>query len=227
MNQTNMKYIKLFENFKESAETVLLFGPQGVGKSTVARELAKGLGAQVIESDDSIKQGDWSQEPTWLEGWRVRKKNELPGMIAYLEKNLGKKAVLDIGGSHGVWEGAELEQILELIEPYPNRFLIIPSRDLDKSQAFLRKRVAGREASGEGEHAEAIRKHGPRFMEFMPDEPGQKFDWQPGKVQDYSRYFITQMLRSGIVEPDRVIYLDEVGDRSLAEVILDKIEEGR
>jgi hypothetical protein len=60
-------------------------------------------------------------------------------------------------------------------------------------------------------------------MEFTPNNPGQKFDWEPGKVQDYSKYFITQMLDSGIVEPDHVIYIDEIKGHTLAQVILDKM----
>jgi len=219
-----MKHLQLFEEFTApNNQTIILFGPQGVGKSTVARELAKATGAEVIESDDWVKQGDWAMEPTWLEGWKTRKRNELPGMLAYLRANLGKKAILDVGGSHGVWEGEALREILDLIQDYPNRFLILPSKSLDQSQAFLRKRLAGREGSGEGEHAETIRSQGARYMEFTPNNPGQKFDWEPGKVQDYSKYFITQMLDSDIVEPDHVIHIDEIKGKTLAQVILDKM----
>lgn len=219
-----MKHVKLYEEYTSSnPQTIILFGPQGVGKSTVARELAQTTGAEVIESDDWVEQGDWAMAPTWLEGWKIRKRNELPGMLAYLKANLGKKVILDVGGSHGVWEGDALRQILNLIQDYPNRFLILPSKSLDQSQAFLRKRLAGREGSGEGEHAETIRSQGASYLEFTPHNPSQKFEWQPGMVQDYSKYFITQMLDSGIVEPDHVVYLDEIRDKTLAQTILGKM----
>ena len=42
--------------------------------------------------------------------------------IKFLKTNLGKPVILDIGGSHGVWEGEQLKEILSMISNYPNRF---------------------------------------------------------------------------------------------------------
>jgi len=140
-----MKHIKLFESFFNDVSTIILFGPQGVGKSTLAKELGKQLNMEVVGSDDFIDQGNWSEEEIWSKGWKVRKQKEYKGMIKYLNDNLGKPVILDVGGSHGVWDGRMLEDIMNMLEPYPNRFLIIPSKNEIENQEFLRGRLLKRE----------------------------------------------------------------------------------
>jgi len=142
-----MKHIKLFEAFLASnnKSTIILFGPQGVGKSTLAKQLGNELNMGVIGSDDFIDQGNWSAEEIWSKGWQVRKQNEYKGMVNYLNDNLGKPVILDVGGSHGVWDGKMLEDIIGMLESYPNRFLIIPSENEIENQEFLRGRLLKRE----------------------------------------------------------------------------------
>ena len=129
----------------DGGKSIILFGPQGVGKSTLSKQLGKKLGMKVVGSDDVIDQGDWSSEETWSKGWQVRKENEYKGMVEYLKNNIGKPVILDVGGSHGVWDGKMLKNIMGLIEKYPNRFLIIPSDNEKENQEFLRGRLLKRE----------------------------------------------------------------------------------
>ena len=129
----------------DDAKSIILFGPQGVGKSTLSKQLGEKLGMKVVGSDDVIDQGDWASEETWSKGWQVRKENEYKGMVEYLKNNIGKPVILDVGGSHGVWDGKMLKNIMGLIEKYPNRFLIIPSDNEKENQEFLRGRLLKRE----------------------------------------------------------------------------------
>jgi ABC-type cobalamin/Fe3+-siderophores transport system ATPase subunit len=129
----------------DGGKSIILFGPQGVGKSTLSKQLGEKLGMKVVGSDDVIDQGDWASEETWSKGWQVRKENEYKGMVEYLKNNIGKPVILDVGGSHGVWDGKMLKNIMGLIEKYPNRFLIIPSDNEKENQEFLRGRLLKRE----------------------------------------------------------------------------------
>ena len=148
--QENIHRIKemmglLTEENQNQNSTILIFGPQGVGKSTITKKLGEKLGMEVIGSDEIIDQGDWSSEETWSKGWKIRKQNEYKGMIQYLKNNLGKPVILDVGGSHGVWDGDMLNEILNLIKNYKNRFLIIPSEKESENIELLRGRLLKRE----------------------------------------------------------------------------------
>jgi len=268
-----MKYIKLFENFQDgSHSTILMFGPQGVGKSTLSKELSKKLGMPIVGSDDVIDQGDWSSEDTWSKGWSVRKGNEFIGMKKYLSENLGKRVILDIGGSHGVWEGAMLKEILDMINDYPNRFLIIPSPNEEENTEFLRGRLLKRELgmhpdnikywdavlSGDErfgdkfdpidreeflerirlvksenkfrnmalsqrnssrERFDALSKN-PEFMVYT-NSPDQKFDFAMNRIEDYSKFFIDTMLKSGVA--NHVIYNKDKSSEQLMNEVISKL----
>ena len=52
-----MKYLKLYEEFniesdKNKKQTIFLFGPQGVGKTTICKLLSSKLNMKIIESDE-------------------------------------------------------------------------------------------------------------------------------------------------------------------------------
>lgn len=135
----------MFTQAEIQKPTFLLFGPQGVGKSTLSKILGKKLNMPVIESDAFINGGNWFSCEIWSEGWKIKKKNELVGMKNYLKNNLGKPVILDVGGSHGVWDDTKmLDEIITLIKDYPNRFLIIPSENEMENKELLRDRLLKR-----------------------------------------------------------------------------------
>jgi predicted kinase len=188
-----MKHIKLFEAFLDSDDksTIILFGPQGVGKSTLAKELGSKLGMEVIGSDDFIDQGDWASEEIWSKGWKIRKKNEYTGMVKYLKDNLGKPVILDVGGSHGVWEGKMLENIMDMIDGYPNRFLIIPSKNDLENQEFLRGRLLKRELDSHPSNIkywEAILKGDSGFADNFDQEKKKEFEERIELVRNKKKY---------------------------------------
>ena len=176
--QENIQRIKevmglLREEQQGSYSTIIIIGPQGVGKSTITNILGQKLQMPVISSDEHVDQGDWAMEKTKNQGWLKRKENEFVGMVQLLKTNLGNPVILDIGGSHGVWEGEQLKQILSMISNYPNRFLIIPTEDMNKSKEFLRSRLLQREAGLEGaiKYWEAILRGDESFANnFTPED---------------------------------------------------------
>ena len=140
----------LNEEEQKNYSTILIFGPQGVGKSTLTKPLSEKLGRTVISSDEFIDQGEWATEKTAKQGWLTRKNNEFEGMKKFLEDYLGKSVILDVGGSHGVWEGKHLQEIKNMISQYPNTFILLPSEDSEKSKEFLRKNILKRESGVKG-----------------------------------------------------------------------------
>ena len=140
----------LSEEEQKKYSTIIIFGPQGVGKSTLTKPLGEKLGMEVVSSDDFVNQGNWSSEKTLKQGWVKRKENEFEGMKKLLKDYLGKSIILDIGGSHGVWEGNHLNDIKNMISSYPNTFLLLPSNDMGKSKEYLRKNILKRESGIKG-----------------------------------------------------------------------------
>jgi len=180
--QENIQRIKevmglLTEEEQKKYSTIIILGPQGVGKSTLTNLLGEKLQMPVISSDDYISQGDWAMEKNKKEGWLKRKENEFVGAIDFLKTNLGKPVILDIGGSHGVWEGEQLNQILSMISNYPNRFLILPTKDEQKSKEFLRSRLLKREMDvvSQTDYWKAILKGDESFANDFNDEDKEEF----------------------------------------------------
>jgi len=167
----------LTEEEQKKYSTIIILGPQGVGKSTLTNLLGEKLQMPVISSDDYISQGDWAMEKNKKEGWLKRKENEFVGAIDFLKTNLGKPVILDIGGSHGVWEGEQLNQILSMISNYPNRFLILPTKDEQKSKEFLRSRLLKREMDvvSQTDYWKAILKGDESFANDFNDEDKEEF----------------------------------------------------
>jgi adenylate kinase family enzyme len=258
--QENIQRIKemmglLKEEEQTNYSTIIIIGPQGVGKSTLTNALGKKLNMPVISSDEYINQGDWASEPTKKQGWIKRKENEFSGMVNLLNKHLGKPVILDIGGSHGVWEGEQLQTIKSLVKNYPNRILLLPSKDFNKSQHQLRKNLLKREFDMEGaieywksmlnqdenyvnklndedkelylERYEEVKKGNTEEANYQIDRMQKRLDlvksgnvnWQefdydddeaeqiqfkPDEFEDYSRYFMDNMKKSGLA--NHIIY---------------------
>ena len=71
--QENIQRIRqmmgLLSEEQTNYSTIIIIGPQGVGKSTLTKVLGEKLNMPVIGSDDYINQGDWAVEPTKKQGW--------------------------------------------------------------------------------------------------------------------------------------------------------------
>ena len=191
-----MKYLKLYEEYniesdKNKKQTIFLFGPQGVGKTTICKLLSSKLNMKIIESDEQeFESYDVGDDSNWSDVWNQRKESEFKTIKNYLEKYKNSSVILDIGGSHGVWEGKQLDQIKSIIKDCPNKFLIVPYKDLEKSQLFLRERVLGREIkmnSFNVEYWEAILSSNEKIAEEFLTK--HKFDGEnKNKFMEYFTY---------------------------------------
>jgi shikimate kinase len=130
---------------------VILIGPPYAGKSTLGHLLAQRLGLPNVSMDR--RRWDYYREIGWdgdeearigaAEGYagiyRYSKKFELHAVGRLLEEH--DNCVFDFGAGHSVYEDeAQFSRVQELLAPYPNVFLLLPSPDLDESVAIVRHR---------------------------------------------------------------------------------------
>jgi hypothetical protein len=111
-------------NYK-GTNRIILIGPPTVGKSTVAEELSNQLGIEYVKLDKL-------QEKF---GYGDGKEFELVKYVLSPDfKKYNIPSILDFGGGHVYNQGVK-----ELLNNYPNVFLLMPSQDSKKSDELLRK----------------------------------------------------------------------------------------
>ena len=109
----------------EGTNRIILIGPPTVGKSTVAEELSKELDIEYVQLDKL--QGEY--------GYGSGKELELvKDVLSPKFKKYNTPSILDFGGGHVYNKGVK-----ELLNDYPNIFLLMPSQDSKKSDELLRK----------------------------------------------------------------------------------------
>lgn len=132
------------------ASDIILIGPMGAGKSTIGEILAQKLGLPQVSMDrvrfDYYAEAGWGtqeQKETFeTEGvagyYRRWRQFRLLVVERILKEN--QNCVIDFGCGHSVYEeDADLERACELLAPYANVILLMPSPDLDESVAILRQ----------------------------------------------------------------------------------------
>jgi shikimate kinase len=161
--QENIQRIKemmglLTEEEQKTYESkpIILIGPQGTGKSTTAKALAKKLGIPLIETDISMIDEKYENlcknepgvevEITRGKGvnYSSNKKYEFCVMNKLFDEYGNQKVVLDVGGSHAHWTDEFSGKIMELFEQTPNIFIFNVTGDEDETYEFLKKRRQGR-----------------------------------------------------------------------------------
>jgi len=104
---------------------IILIGPPTVGKSTVAEELSNQLGIEYVQLDklqDEFGHGEGKE-------FELVKYVLSPNF-----ENYNTPSILDFGGGHVYNQGVK-----DLLNDYPNIFLLLPSKDSEKSDELLRK----------------------------------------------------------------------------------------
>lgn len=153
------------------SKPIILIGPQGTGKSTTAKALAKKLGIPLVETDMSMIDNEYEKlckdEPgVEVEIKRVgkginyssNKEYEFCVMNKLFEKYGNQKIVLDVGGSHAHWGDKFSSQIKELFNTTPNIFIFNVTGDEDETYEFLKKRREGRGEEISPENEEKFKK---------------------------------------------------------------------
>ncbi|MDJ0573559.1 MAG: shikimate kinase [Xenococcaceae cyanobacterium MO_234.B1] len=130
---------------------IILIGPIGAGKSTIGKLLAQKLELPQVSMDrirwDYYKEIGWNREDEKQiaenEGfagvYRYWKQFDLYGVERLLKEH--QNCVIDFGAGHSVYEDdGDFTRARELLTPYTNVVLLMPSSDLDESVAILNKR---------------------------------------------------------------------------------------
>jgi len=132
---------------------VILIGPMSVGKSTLAKKLAKLLGVPRVELDEV--RGRFYSEIGYDEQFasEIVGKEGMKGLIQYwkpfqvhaVERALKeyKDCVLDFGAGHSVYEDQDLFQRVEkALKPFRYVIQILPSPDIDRSVEIVNQRFS-------------------------------------------------------------------------------------
>jgi shikimate kinase len=128
---------------------IILIGPMGSGKSTIARLLEERTGLSNVPIDyirwyyyfqHGFKLSIQEQFQDFEDKANYWKQYDL---IA-IEKALldFPKAIIDFGAGHSYYpEDNQLQQVREILEKFPNVFLLLPSADIDESYSILSERI--------------------------------------------------------------------------------------
>lgn len=132
---------------------VILIGPMSVGKSTLAKKLAKQLGVPRIELDE-VRQRFFTEigydeqlasEIVGKEGMIGLIKYWKPFQVHAVERALKeyKNCVMDFGAGHSVYDDRELFQRIEkALKPHKFVIRILPSPDIDRSVEIVNQRFS-------------------------------------------------------------------------------------
>jgi len=133
--------------------TIILIGPLGAGKSTVAHLLAKKLELPQCSLDDLrwgyFEEIGYDKEAAASiarsakeirERWSYSKSFEVHAIERVLADH--NHSIIDFGASNSVYEDeAQLVRVETALAPYPNVILLMPSADADESAEILNTRL--------------------------------------------------------------------------------------
>jgi shikimate kinase len=150
---------------------IILIGPQGTGKSTTAKALAKKLGIPLVTTDMSMVDEKYKNLCKDEPDVEVTIKRHPKGGLYYdsnekypfcvlnklMDKYLNKKIVLDVGGTHAYISEELSSEVKELFNQSPNVFIFNVSGDEDETYEFLKKRRENRDEETKGEDDKKFR----------------------------------------------------------------------
>ncbi|BAY85339.1 shikimate kinase [Calothrix parasitica NIES-267] len=134
-----------------SDSDIILIGPEGTGKSTIGKLLSQKLNLPQVSMDEI--RWEYYKEIGWDADTQkqIREQKGFAGVYRYwkrfliysLERLLSEysNCVIDFGAGNSVYEDdGEFTRARELLSPYKNVVLLLPSPDLDESVEILKQR---------------------------------------------------------------------------------------
>ncbi len=132
---------------------IILIGPMSVGKSTLAKKLAKKLGVPRIELDEIRHRFNneigydekFASEIVGTEGMMGLIKYWKPFDVHAVERALKEyqNCVMDFGAGHSVYEDQELfRRVEKALKPHKFVIQILPSPDQDRSVEIVNQRFS-------------------------------------------------------------------------------------
>lgn len=116
-------------------DTIILIGPMGTGKSTIAKILAKN-GNRVPLDDKEFLKGIYARRKNFNNF-----KNFEFGLTGTVLSTLKRPSVIDFGAGHSIYEDVSLRKQMKLMcAEFSNIILLLPSEDKEESRQILMER---------------------------------------------------------------------------------------
>lgn len=134
----------LIEKLKRIENSIILIGPMGVGKSTVARELCKRISLPRVSLDNREQLARYYSQ---RDKFSHSKEFEFY-LTASVLTDLKKPSVIDFGAGHSIYENPIMFfEMKKLITRFSNVIFLIPSEDKKKSIEILNERINRRDGN--------------------------------------------------------------------------------
>ena len=148
---------------------IILIGPIRAGKSTVGKLLADKLNLPLrsldIIFDSYLDEIDYDRKHAaelkkigfyeLTQYWKAFEPEGVERIVSEPEES-----IVDLGGGHSIYEDESLfARVKNILLPFPNVILIMPSPDLEESIAILNERTNGYVSNGFDFHENFVRSH--------------------------------------------------------------------
>ena len=134
---------KIDEDKKLYEESIILIGPSGAGKTTVAKELNKKTKMPRVSLDtimNKLKQSGFSTLYDNVEEFNYY----IISQILKKAKSNNLYGVIDFGAGHSVYDDKEIfEKIKTMLKPFKNIVLLLPNKDEEVSLEIINGRATG------------------------------------------------------------------------------------
>lgn len=131
------------------SDSILLIGPMGTGKSTIAKELANIKKLEYINLDE-IREGHlqvirtYGIDPFSEKHIHITKQNELQ-LVQNILSNLSNPSIIDFAaGSTEPYNQESFDRMQSLFEKFENVILLLPSENIEESIEILTERIKAR-----------------------------------------------------------------------------------